>query len=263
MKRFLLGAIETLVLVAASGAAQSAVLTMPVAGQGTWESTLLGRDLDGDLSTAEAYYDTDLDITWLADANFARFDFPNNSNYPGSASWSNAMDWVANLDPYGSGTTDWRLPATVDGGAPGPSPEDYGRNITVHSELSHLYYVTLGNLAYDGVTNTGPFQNVVYDGTSSPINVASVYLSETRIEAAGAVWVFEFTTGGQFYDFVSDAYGQSWPVHSGDVGTDCTQAGCVTALPPPPPPPVPLPATAWLLGSGLLALGGLRRTRRV
>jgi hypothetical protein len=41
----------------------------PVSGQGTWESTLIGRDLDGDLGTAEAYYDTLLDITWLADVN--------------------------------------------------------------------------------------------------------------------------------------------------------------------------------------------------
>ena len=42
-----------------------------ISGQGTWETSLLPRDLDGDLSTAEAYYDTDLNITWLADANYA------------------------------------------------------------------------------------------------------------------------------------------------------------------------------------------------
>ena len=32
-------------------------------------AALLGRDLDGNLSTAEAYYDTVLGITWLGDAN--------------------------------------------------------------------------------------------------------------------------------------------------------------------------------------------------
>ena len=39
-----------------------------IGGQGTWESTLKGRNLDGNASTIEAYYDTVLDITWLADA---------------------------------------------------------------------------------------------------------------------------------------------------------------------------------------------------
>jgi hypothetical protein len=42
-----------------------------ISGQGTWESTLQGRDLDGNLTTFEAYYDTALNITWLADANYA------------------------------------------------------------------------------------------------------------------------------------------------------------------------------------------------
>ena len=47
----------------------TSVHAIGVTGQGTWETTLQARDLDGNLSTAEAYYDTDLDITWLADAN--------------------------------------------------------------------------------------------------------------------------------------------------------------------------------------------------
>ena len=36
-----------------------------VLGRPRWQ----GRDLDGDLTTAEAYYDTVLDITWLANTN--------------------------------------------------------------------------------------------------------------------------------------------------------------------------------------------------
>jgi hypothetical protein len=42
-----------------------------ISGQGTWETTLLPRDLDGNPATLEAYYDTDLNVTWLADANSA------------------------------------------------------------------------------------------------------------------------------------------------------------------------------------------------
>jgi len=31
---------------------------------------LQARDFDGDTNTVEGYYDTALDITWLADANY-------------------------------------------------------------------------------------------------------------------------------------------------------------------------------------------------
>jgi hypothetical protein len=48
-----------------------------VSGQGTWETTLQGRDLDGNPATFEAYYDTDLNITWLANANIAGNVFKN------------------------------------------------------------------------------------------------------------------------------------------------------------------------------------------
>ena len=79
----------------------------PVSGQGTWETTLQGRDLDGNLSTFEAYYDTALDITWLADANYAGT----------TMNWATANGWAAGLNPYGSGITGWRLPHTnpIDG----------------------------------------------------------------------------------------------------------------------------------------------------
>ena len=41
---------------------------MPISGQGTWETTLQARDFNGD-SVIDAYYDTALNITWLADWN--------------------------------------------------------------------------------------------------------------------------------------------------------------------------------------------------
>lgn len=44
------------------------VLAGPIPGQGTWESTLQARDLTGD-NVADAFYDSVLNITWLADAN--------------------------------------------------------------------------------------------------------------------------------------------------------------------------------------------------
>lgn len=65
MKRAALCAAASVAMLAA-GAAQA----LGVPGQGTWETTLQPRDLDGNAANGpEAFYDTVLDITWLRDAN--------------------------------------------------------------------------------------------------------------------------------------------------------------------------------------------------
>ena len=69
-----------------------------VSGQGTWETTLLPRDLDGNAANGpDAFYDTVLDITWLRDANVN-----------GVMSWDTAMTWADTLVVGGVGG--WRLP---------------------------------------------------------------------------------------------------------------------------------------------------------
>jgi hypothetical protein len=40
----------------------------PISGQGTWETTLQNRDLNGD-GIADAFYDTQLNVTWLRNVN--------------------------------------------------------------------------------------------------------------------------------------------------------------------------------------------------
>lgn len=212
-----------------------------VSGQGTWESTLQGRDLDGDLSTIEAYYDTTLDITWLADANYA-----------GKMDWATANNWAANLNPYNSGITGWRLPDTVDVGNDAATYTniyqgvDYGYNITTHSELSHMFYETLGDLAYYdtsgnvqsgyGLSNTGPFSNL-----------DSSYWSATEYGAfTNYAWYFTMSSGYQANGNKAGP-GGAWAVHSGDVGG-------VSA--------VPVPAAVWLFGSGLLGLVGMARRKQ-
>ena len=54
---------------------------------GAAQAALQGRDLNGSAASFEAYYDTVLDITWLADANYAQ-----TSGYDadGRMTWSNA-----------------------------------------------------------------------------------------------------------------------------------------------------------------------------
>lgn len=229
----------------ASGAAQA----VAVSGQGTWEAALLARDLDGDRTTAEAYYDTQLGITWLADANFARtsgFDADGNMN------WTTAMAWVTNLDPYGSGIGGWRLPTITDMGAPGcnysvTGGTDCGYNVaTAGSEMAHLFSATLGNLTYYstsgtpnqpdwGLSNTGPFANIQ----------SGLYWSGTAYAPlASAAWGFTFHDGNQTYGYQISGH-TAWAVHAGDVGSSVSA--------------VPLPAAAWLFGSGLLAMLRIHR----
>jgi len=202
-----------------------------VSGQGTWETTLQPRDLDGNKSTIEAYYDTDLNITWLADAN-----------YTGTAmDWTTANSWAEGL--YGN--SGWRLPYTnpVNGttynyyGSPYNGTSDRGFNISAPgtmyagstgSEMAHLFHNTLGDIGYCGpsnsteftcngwqpgygLTNSGPFSNIQ----------SYFYWSATMFApSTDGAWLFGFhdgeqTTGGTGIDFTFYA----WAVHDGDVGT--------------------------------------------
>lgn len=211
-----------------------------VSGQGTWETTLEARDLDGNLTTAEAYYDTSLNITWLADANYAGTGMV----------WATANSWAAGLNI--NGITGWRLPTVTDSGDDGCnfgySGTDCGYNVdTSTGEMASMFYDTLGNTAYYntsgsgpqsgwGLSNTGPFSNL----PSSLYWSATGYAPDTTFG-----WIFNFNLGNQ--NGSNETYGvYAWAVHSGDVGAAV----------------VPVPAALWLLGSGLLGLVGLGSQRR-
>jgi hypothetical protein len=56
----------------------------------------------------DAFYDTDLDITWLR-----------NANVNGPMTWADAVAWA---DGYSfGGYDDWRLPTTADAPCTGPN----------------------------------------------------------------------------------------------------------------------------------------------
>ncbi len=138
-------------------------------GVGTWETTLHARDLDNNGKT-DAFYDSELNITWLADWGW-------NSRTP--LSWPEARSWVEQFS-FG-GYAGWRLPFATDSEFPGcnfsyAGATDCGYNSKtvvgdiVFSELAHMYYITLGNKSpYEPVTenpvsdwgfrNSGPFSN--------------------------------------------------------------------------------------------------------
>jgi Protein of unknown function (DUF1566)/PEP-CTERM motif len=118
----------------------------------TAHAALLGRDLNDD-STIDAFYDTDLNITWRR-----------NGNLNGLMTWGQAVNWADN-QIFG-GYTDWRLPSSDESCAPLPF------NCT-GSEMGHLWYVEWGNTAGDTTPNTGNFGNMqLYAYWSGTVNAA-------------------------------------------------------------------------------------------
>lgn len=237
-------------LLCATVAVPNIASTASISGQGTWETTLQGRDLDGDLTTAEAYYDTVLGITWLADANYAK---STGYNSYGDMPWNDAHLWTSNLDINDS--TGWRLPA-VNTGSYGDVCAD--KNTTYcgwntdpsFSEFAHLFFTALGNTSYRdangeipfgwGLTNTGPFSNIS----------DNVYWSSSYPAYEDRAWGFDFYNGMQTHHPTTWGV-YVWPVHDGDIGL---------AL---PTSAVPIPAATWLFGTGLLGLVGVARRKTV
>ncbi|MGC2049525.1 MAG: DUF1566 domain-containing protein, partial [Gallionella sp.] len=61
--------------------------------------------------------DTDLNITWLADANYAK---TSGYDFDGLMSWAGAQSWITSLNTANYlGFNDWRLPTVTDTGTPG------------------------------------------------------------------------------------------------------------------------------------------------
>lgn len=203
---------------------------------GAAHATLEGRNLDGNLATFEAYYDTVLDITWLADANYA---LTSGYDADGLMDWSQATNWAANLSFYDPVThqtyADWRLPtvepvngvsfnysSSLDGST------DYGSNITSpQSELAYMYYVNLGNRsnftpAGTGsgcwvsssdtcLDNVGPFSNLQPDAYWSE--------SDYSLYDPDIAWSFFMDSGAQFAHFKGYDGFYAWAVSPGDVAT--------------------------------------------
>ena len=100
----------------------------------------------------QAVYDSDADLTWLANANAAGT----------MMGWVTANAWAAGLTV--GGVTGWRLPDTLQPDSSCGSQSggnSYGSNCT-GSEMGNLFYNILGNTS-GSLSNTGPFSNVQSD----------------------------------------------------------------------------------------------------
>ncbi len=212
------------------------------------QAALQGRDLNGSPGSFEAYYDPALNVTWLADANYAK-----TSGYDadGKMTWADANTWAANLSfTDGVKTYDnWRLPTvkpvngvsfqyadSYDGST------DLGFNVSEQgsayagstgSEMAHLFYNTLNNKGYCpvssncspapqpgwGLTNTGPFTNLqagsYWSGTEFAPNTSHAWFfsfSETyQLTSPKNIGLYAFAVSP------GDVYWTAAPIYPGDV----------------------------------------------
>jgi hypothetical protein len=214
-----------------------------------------------------AYYDTVLDITWLANANAGAGTIYDDgpSSTDGSMSWINAQAWIASLNASNYlGVNDWRLPTVspIDGDSfdltfSNNGTTDVGHNISAPgsafagstaSELAHLWYNTLNNKNFcDPVLSTadtcvGPQDGWALGVLTPFTGNVSPFRFWTGTDAGGLANAFVFMTdlGLQSFTGKTSPFALAWAVRPGDIGQV-----------------VPVPPAVWLLGSALGVIGVL------
>jgi hypothetical protein len=209
-------------------------------------------------------YDSDQNITWLADANLFKTQsagnanlvseiiaanigvtyespytsdmFLNHGNYSlrasdfntsnGKMTWFGAKAWAYSL--VVGGYNDWRLPTTNQG----------FNGFDKTSELSHLFYDELGGIKYQSIAN---IHNSNYDFFSN-VPSSAIWLDRDYSSDPYYSWVF-YTNGGAQNTWPKNQQLYAWAVRTGDVAT------------------VPVPTAIWLFGSSLGLFAFSRRRK--
>ena len=209
-------------------------------------------------------YDDVLNVTWLQDANYVNTtgydDELRGYNTDGRLYWHEAVAWAENLVFYDSvrdvNWDDWRLPRTLpvngnyytyDRSYDGSTDNGYNISATgsaypgsTASEMAYMFYNNLGNVGYFGVNGYNPMPNYGLSNTGP-----FIYIEDTYPYWSGTEYIPDSAEAWQFHF----GYGFQWERNKGGG----LMVGAVRAG------DVPIPGAVWLLGSGLIALVGLRR----
>lgn len=201
-------------------------------------------------------YDSTLNVTWLADANYAQ-----TSGYDadGRMNWSEANAWAAGLEFHDAVRnvtySDWRLPTVTDLGSPGCnfaySGTDCGYNVDIaSSELASLFYGALGNKALVNSSGQQQLEYGLIDDPNDPndetlfSNLQADYYwfgAPYTLSGNTRAWFFRLATGEQQQALAAASQMRALAVRDGDVAA------------------VPVPSAAWLFGAPLLGWMDNRR----
>ena len=176
----------------------------------------VARDLDGNTSTVEAFYDSSSNLTWL--------------NHSAGLFWTigDAIVWAAGLNT--GGVSGWRLPSVANTLVGTYDPTDpqaqHSNPDPALSELAYLYRSTLGNKPasiWDPVAQTYqvvPGGGWVNQGGLNQIDPNARYYGLTAApNNITKQWLFHFDTGAQSMEPMGTvANANALVVHDGDVG---------------------------------------------
>jgi len=182
-------------------------------------------------------YDTELDVTWLKDANYA---MTTAYDSDGLMNWNAAVAWASSLNV--GGVTGWRLPTMTTSSGGGPRPNDNGQDITGptnDNEFGWLWYQLNGGAYITDTTDIRPFVNLpLQNGDWQP----SDEWYWTNEESGDNAWRMSMNCA--CWDDGSNklsAEWHAWAVHDGNVAK------------------VPEPSTFLLLAGGLIGIGWTRK----